>query len=211
MGQKVHPLGFRLGIFKDWRAHWFMKKDYGRALLEDFEIREYLKKSLNDEDTAKVVIDKAGENMRITILSARPGTIIGKKGYGIEGLKRSLSEHLKKNVEISVQEIKNPDLNAVLVAKAIAEQLERRASFKRVMKRAAYAALKSGAKGIKICCAGRLGGAEIARSEWLRLGSIPLHTLRSDVSYALAEAKTTYGMIGVKVWICRGERHVLSN
>lgn len=205
MGQKVHPFGFRLGIFEDWRAHWFTKKSYGNALLEDFEIRKYLKKVLNKVDTSKVVIDKAGENIRIIIFSARPGTVIGKKGQGIETLKRGLYDRFKKNIEISVQEVKNQELDASLVARSIAEQLERRASFKRVMKKTAYASLKAGAKGIKICCAGRLGGAEIARAEWIRLGSVPLHTLRSDVSYALAEAKTTYGMIGVKVWICRGE------
>jgi small subunit ribosomal protein S3 len=205
VGQKVHPFGFRLGIHEDWHAHWFTKKDYGRVLMEDFKIRDYLKKSLNRTDTSKVVIDKAGENLRITVYSSRPGTVIGKKGVGIEGLKKGLYDLCKKNVEISVQEVKAVDLDAALVAQAIAEQLERRASYKRVMKRAAYASLKAGAKGIKICCAGRLSGAEIARSEWIRLGSVPLHTLRSDVSYSLAEAKTTYGMIGVKVWICRGE------
>lgn len=205
MGQKVHPLGFRLGVYEDWNSHWFAKKGYGQALMEDFEIRKVLKKTLSKADTAKVIIDKAGENMRIVIFSARPGTVIGKKGQGIENLKRVLHQRFKKNVEVSVQEVKNVDLDAALIAGSIVEQLERRASFKRVMKKAAYGALKAGAKGIKICCAGRLGGAEIARSEWIRLGSVPLHTLRSDVSYALAEAKTTYGMIGVKVWICKGE------
>jgi len=205
VGQKVHPLGFRLGVHEDWRAHWFTKKDYGRALMEDFKIRDHLSRMLNRSDTSRVVIDKAGENMRITIFSSRPGTVIGKKGQGIDDLKRGLYDKFKKNVEISVQEVKSVDLDASLVARAIAEQLERRASFKRVMKRAAHSSMKAGAKGIKICCAGRLGGAEIARSEWIRLGSIPLHTLRSNVSYSLAEAKTTYGMIGVKVWICKGE------
>ncbi len=205
MGQKVHPLGFRIGIHEDWRSHWFAKKDYGRALLEDLSIRSFLKKTLNDVDTSQVIIDKAGDNLKITIFSAKPGTVIGKKGHGIEELKRKLYNKYKKNVEISVQEVRNIDLDATLVAKSIAGQLERRASFKRVMKKTGYGVLKAGAKGIKICCAGRLGGAEIARSEWLRLGSVPLHTLRSEVSYALAEAKTTYGIIGVKVWICRGE------
>ena len=205
MGQKVHPFGFRLGVHEDWRAHWFTKKDYGRMLLEDFEVRKYLKGSLNRADTSKVVIDKAGDNIRITVFSARPGAVIGKKGAGIEGLKKNLYNRFKKNIEISVQEVKNVDLDAALVAQSIAEQLERRASFKRVMKKTAFGAMKAGAKGIKICCAGPLGGAEIARSEWIRLGSVPLHTLRSDISYSLAEAKTTYGMIGVKVWICRGE------
>jgi small subunit ribosomal protein S3 len=205
VGQKVHPLGFRLGVYEDWRAHWFAKKGYGRMLLEDFEIRKYLEATLNKADTAKIVVDKAGESMRVTIFSSRPGAVIGKKGQGIEQLKLGLHKLFKKNIEISVQEVRNADLDANVVARAVAEQLERRASFKRVMKKAAYSALKAGAKGVKICCAGRLGGAEIARSEWIRLGSVPLHTLRSDVSYALAEAKTTYGMIGVKVWICRGE------
>jgi small subunit ribosomal protein S3 len=206
VGQKVHPLGFRLGIHEDWRAHWYAKrKDYGRALMEDFRIRNYMSNVVSDSDTSKVVIDKAGENMRITIFSARPGMVIGKKGQGIEDLKKGLHDQFKKNIEVSVQEVRNVDLDASLVAKSIAEQLVRRASYKRVMKKVGYAALKAGAKGIKICCSGRLGGAEIARSEWMRLGSIPLHTLRSNVSYALAEAKTTYGMIGVKVWICNGE------
>lgn len=205
MGQKVHPLGFRLGIYEDWRAHWFAKSGYGDALMEDFAIRRFLKDRLNNADTAKIVIDKAGENMRITISSSRPGVVIGKKGQGIENLKRVFFDKFKKNVDISIQEIKDQDTNAVLVANAIAEQLERRASFKRVMKKFGHTAMKAGAKGIKICCAGRLGGAEIARSEWLRLGSVPLHTLRSNIEYALAEAKTTYGIIGVKVWICKGE------
>lgn len=205
MGQKVHPLGFRLGVYEDWRAHWFAKKGYGRMLLEDFEIRKYLETTLNKADTAKIVVDKAGESMRVTIFSSRPGAVIGKKGQGIEQLKLGLHKLFKKNIEISVQEVRNADLDANIVARAVAEQLERRASFKRVMKKAAYSTLKAGAKGVKICCAGRLGGAEIARSEWIRLGSVPLHTLRADISYALAEAKTTYGMIGVKVWVCRGE------
>lgn len=205
MGQKVHPLGFRLGIHEDWNAHWFAKKGYGDALIEDFRIRAFLKKALNPIDTAKVVIDKAGDNMRLIVYSARPGTVIGKKGQGIETLKREMHRRFKRNVEISVQEVKNPDLDAMVLAQSVAEQLVRRASFKRVMKKVAYGSMKAGAKGIKICCAGRLGGAEIARSEWIRLGSVPLHTLRSNVVYALAEAKTTYGIIGVKVWVCTGE------
>ncbi len=205
MGQKVHPLGFRLGIYEDWRARWFAKKSYGQSLLEDFKIRDYLAAKLNRVYISKIIIEKAGENMRIVIYSSRPGVVIGKKGQGIDELKRDLYEMFKTNVEISVQEVKMAEVDAELVAKSIAEQLERRANFKRVMKKVGYLALKSGAKGIKICCAGRLAGAEIARSEWLRLGSVPLHTLRSNVEYALAEAKTTYGMIGVKVWICKGE------
>jgi len=205
VGQKVHPLGFRLGVFEDWNAHWFAKKSYGKELLEDFEIRKYLKNKLNNADVAKIVIEKAVDNVRVVIHSSRPGSIIGKRGQGIEQIKQELHQKLGKNIEISVQEIKDQDTNAQLVAKSIAEQLEKRVSYKRLMKKAGFAALKAGAKGIKICISGRIGGAEIARTEWLRLGSIPLHTLRCNVEYALAEALTTYGIIGVKVWICKGE------
>lgn len=204
MGQKVHPVGFRIGAFEDWRARWFSKKNYGKELLEDLEIRKYLKKALNYDDIDKIVIEKAGEGVRVILYSSRPGFIIGKKGSGVEKLKKEFYDRFKKNVEISVQEVRNPDLSAAILAKGIAQQLVRRVSYKRAMKRAGFAAMKSGAKGVKICCAGRLGGAEIARSEWLRLGSVPLHTLRSNVDYALAEAKTTYGIIGVKVWVCKG-------
>jgi small subunit ribosomal protein S3 len=209
VGQKVHPLGFRLGVYEDWNAHWFAKKSsknsYGSELMEDLQIRSYLKNKLNFNDVSKIVIDKAGENLRIVIFSSRPGFIIGKKGVAIEQLKNDLFNKFRKNVDISVQEVRNAELDAALVAKSIAEQLEKRINFKRAMKKAAFAALKSGAKGIKICCAGRLAGAEIARTEWLRTGSIPLHTLRSNVNFAMAEANTTYGKIGIKVWICKGE------
>lgn len=204
MGQKVHPIGFRIGIFEDWRARWFSKKSYGKELLEDLEIRKYLKTALNYQDVDRVLIEKAGEAIRVIIHSSRPGFIIGKKGMGIERLKHEFYQKFKKNVDISVQEVRNPDLSASLLGKNIAEQLVKRVSFKRAMKRAGFAAMKSGARGVKICCAGRLGGAEIARSEWLRLGSVPLHTLRSNIDYALSEAKTTYGIIGIKVWVCRG-------
>jgi small subunit ribosomal protein S3 len=204
VGQKVHPVGFRIGVFEDWRARWFSKKSYGTELLEDLEIRKYLKKALNDQDIDKIVIEKAGENIRLIIHSSRPGFIIGKKGMGVENLRQEFFSKFKKNVEVSVQEVRNPDLSATLLAKNIAEQLEKRVSFKRAMKRSGFAAMKSGARGVKVCCSGRLGGAEIARNEWLRLGSVPLHTLRSNVDYALAEAKTTYGIIGVKVWVCKG-------
>lgn len=205
MGQKVHPVGFRLGVFEDWQAHWFSKKNYGTELMEDFQIRKFLKDRLNMSDVARIVIDKAVDNIRITIYTVRPGMIIGKKGMGIEQIKHDLYAMLKKNIEISVQEIKTPELNACVVAKSIADQLEKRVSYKRLMKKAGFAAIKSGAKGIKICISGRVGGAEIARVEWLRLGSVPLHTLRSNIDYALAEALTTYGLIGIKVWICKGE------
>jgi len=206
VGQKISPLSFKLGFFEGLHAHWFGKKgNYGKELNEDFQVRNFLKNKLNTSDVSKIVIDKAAENIRIIIHSSRPGIIIGKKGAGIEHLKKELYNKFKKNIDVSVQELKNPDTNAAVIAKSIAQQLERRASFKRVMKRAGFAAVRSGAKGIKICCAGRLGGAEIARSEWLRLGSTPLHTLRANVDYYLAEAKTTYGIIGVKVWVCLGE------
>lgn len=205
MGQKVHPLGFRLGIYEEWNSRWFAKKSYGEELLEDFQMRKYLESRLNSLDIERIVIEKAVGNVRTVIHTARPGIIIGKKGQLIEQLKADLSKKFKKNVDISVQEVKNVELCARLVAKSIAEQLEKRVSFKRLMKKSALLAMKAGAKGIKICCSGRLGGAEIARSEWLRLGSIPLHTLRAHVQYALAEAKTTYGILGVRVWICRGE------
>jgi small subunit ribosomal protein S3 len=205
VGQKVHPVGFRLGNFEDWQAHWFAKKGYGSELLEDFRIRQFLKGRLNDSEVARMVIDKAVDSVRITLYSARPGMIIGKKGQGIEQVKADLFKLLKKNIEISVQEVKSPELNARLVAEEIADQLEKRVSYKRLMKKAGYAAMKGGAKGIKICVSGRIAGAEIARIEWLRLGSVPLHTLRANVDYALAEALTTYGLIGIKVWVCRGE------
>lgn len=205
MGQKVHPVGFRLGIYEDWKAHWFAKKGYGAEVLEDFQIRKFLNERLNISDVARIVIDKAVENVRIIIHTSRPGVVIGKKGQGIEQIKYDLHKLTKKNIDISVQEIKNPEVSAPLVAKGIADQLEKRVSYKRLMKKAGFAALKGGAKGIKICVAGRIGGAEIARVEWLRLGSTPLHTLRAHIDYSAAEALTTYGLIGVKVWICKGE------
>ena len=209
MGQKVHPIGFRLGLHEDWQSHWFAKKNYGIQLIEDFNIRRFLNERLNVSDLARIVIDKAADNVRITIHAVRPGMIIGKRGMGIEQIKQDLFKMVKKNVEISVQEVRIPELNACLVAKSIADQLEKRVSYKRLMKKAGFAALKSGAKGVKICISGRVGGAEIARIEWLRLGSVPLHTIRANIDFSLAEALTTYGLIGVKVWICKGE-HTLS-
>lgn len=204
MGQKVHPIGFRTGVFLDWKANWF-SKNYAANLKEDFEIRKYLKKRLERAEIAKVVVQKAGENIRIELHSGRRGHVIGRKGQEIEALRLELSKKFGKPVDVSVQEIKQVETDATLVAQSIADQIERRVGYKRLMKRAGQTAMKSGAKGIKICISGRLGGSEIARSEWLRLGSVPLHTLRSDVDYALVEAQTTYGIIGVKVWICRGE------
>jgi len=205
VGQKVNPFGFRLGIYEDWRSRWFAKKSYGDEVLEDITIRKYLKSRLSSADVSKIVIEKTGESIRLVIFTSRPGVVIGKKGQSIEVLRTELSSQFKKAVDVSVQEVRNQDIDANIVARSIADQLERRASYKRLMKKAGFAAMKGGARGIKICCSGRLGGAEIARVEWLRMGSIPLHTLRANVGYAFAEAKTTYGMIGVKVWICTGE------
>ncbi len=212
MGQKVHPIGFRLGVgsrgtvYRDWDAKWFARGSYGKQILEDISIRKFLKNALEGAEVARIEIEKASDNVRILIHSARPGAVIGKKGQEIDFLKNQLSKMLKKNnIEISVQEVKTPELNAMIVAKSIAEQLEKRGSYKKAMKKATLSAMKAGAKGIKICTAGRLNGAEIARTEWTRVGSIPLHTLRADIDYGFAEALTTYGLIGVKVWICKGE------
>lgn len=206
MGQKVHPIGFRLGVYRDWDARWFARGSYGKMVLEDIAIRQLLEKSLDRAEIAKIEIEKAGDNVRVIIHSGRPGLIIGKKGQEIESLKKQLADTLKKSsIEISVQEVKKPELNATLVAKNIADQLEKRVSYRKAMKKAAVTSLRGGAKGVKICSSGRLQGAEIARREWTRIGSVPLHTLRSDIDYGVAEALTTYGLIGVKVWIYRGE------
>ena len=206
MGQKVNPIGFRLGVYRTWDSRWFSRDSYGDQLLEDFKIRKYLESALENAEIAKIEIEKAGDSIRVVIYTARPGVVIGKKGQEIESLKRDLAKQLKKqNIEISVQEVKQPELDAQLVAKNIALQLEKRTSYKKAMKRSAASAMRAGAKGIKIRCAGRLQGAEIARSEGIRIGSIPLHTLRSDIDYGFAQAYTTYGVIGVKVWICKGE------
>ena len=207
MGQKVHPKGFRTGIYRDWDSQWFARRgDYAKLLLEDVKVREYIEKRLPGAEISTVRIAKAGENIRVDIYSARPGVVIGKQGKEIEALRAALIKLLgRPTIEVSVKEIEKPELDATVVAKSIAEQLERRVSFKRAMKKAGMATMKAGAQGIKIRCSGRLGGAEIARDEWIRLGSVPLHTLRSDIDYAFVEALTTYGIIGIKVWICRGE------
>lgn len=207
MGQKVNPVGFRTGVYKDWDARWFAPTHaYGKHLLEDIKIREMVESHLKHAEIARVEIEKAGDNLRIILHSGRPGVVIGKGGKEIDELRRYFANKLNKaNVEVSVQEVKKPEVNAILVAKSIADQLVRRVSYKRAMKRAVAAAMRSGAQGIKVAVSGRLNGAEIARSEWTRLGSIPLHTLRADIDYGEAEALTTFGLIGVKVWICKGE------
>lgn len=212
MGQKVNPVGFRTGVYKDWDARWFAPTHaYGKHLLEDIKIREMVESQLKHAEIARVEIEKAGDNLRIILHSGRPGVVIGKGGKEIDDLRRYFANKLNKaNVEVSVQEVKKPELNATLVAKSIADQLERRVSYKRAMKRAVAAAMRAGAQGIKVAVSGRLNGAEIARSEWTRMGSIPLHTLRADIDYGEAEALTTFGLIGVKVWIGKGEYQLAS-
>ena len=212
MGQKVHPIGFRLGVYRDWKARWFARKSYGKEIIEDLSIREYLNSALDRAEVSDVEIEKTGENVRIVIHSGRPGLVIGRKGQEVDTLRKKISRLVGgKNVEISVQEVKTPELSALLIAKNIASQLERRASFKKAMKRAAMSSSRAGARGVKICVSGRLNGAEIARSEWTRVGSVPLHTLRADIDYGFAEAKTTYGIIGIKVWLCKGEYKIEKN
>ncbi len=210
MGQKVNPIGFRIGVYRTWDSRWFARDSYANFFFEDLAVRQYLEKALPDADISRCEIEKTGSSFKVIIHAARPGVVIGKKGQEIDNLRRGLARLLKRdNVEVSVQEIKVPELDAHVVAKKIAEDLEKRASFKKVMKKAASSALRSGAKGVKIRVAGRLGGAEIARDEWIRIGSSPLHTLRADIDYGTAQALTTYGIIGVKVWICKGEYPVV--
>lgn len=208
MGQKVHPIGFRLGFIKTWDSRWFAEKDYPQLLIEDIRIRDYLKKKLHHAGVSKIEIERAAskaKKAKVSIWTARPGIIIGKKGAEVENLKRELQKMTRKEIIINIQEVKRAEVNAQLVAENVALQLERRVGFRRVMKKAVSSAMKLGAKGIKIAVSGRLGGAEMARHERYREGRVPLHTLRADIDYGLAEAKTTYGIIGVKVWIFKGE------
>lgn len=209
MGQKVHPIGLRLGIVKTWESRWFSKKNYAQLLHEDIKIRKIVKERLMHAGVSKVEIERAGQKAKINIHTARPGIIIGKKGAEVDKLKKDLESISGKQLYINIQEIRRPELDAQLVAENIALQLERRIAFRRAMKKAVTSALRLGAQGIKITCAGRLAGAEIARTEWYREGRVPLHTLRADIAYGFFEAKTTMGQIGVKVWIYRGD--VLSN
>ncbi len=207
MGQKVNPHGFRVGVIKDWDATWYAdKKDYGRFLVEDNAIRRFVKKELYQAGISRLYIERKGdEKSTLTINAAKPGLVIGRKGAGIEALKQKLQKQFRKNFFININEVKSPDADAQLVAENIAAQLERRISFRRAMKQAMSRALKFGAKGIKTQVSGRLGGAEIARTEHYHEGTIPLQTLRADIDYGFAEAHTTYGVIGVKVWIYKGE------
>lgn len=205
MGQKVHPVGFRLGITKIWDSRWYSDKEYNAFVLEDFKIRKYLKEKLFQAGISKVEIERAAGKARVRIHTARPGIVIGKKGAEIEKLKQDLMKRLNREVILDIQEVRKPEIDAQLVAENIAMQLVRRVAFRRAMKKAVSSALRFGAQGIKIACAGRLGGAELARREWYREGRVPLQTLRADIDYGFAEAFTTYGVIGIKVVIFKGE------
>jgi len=206
MGQKVNPIGLRLGVNRGWDSLWFAKKkEYGKFLIEDYKIREYIKKNIVNSGISQIIIERPTKKCVVTIYTSRPGFVIGKKGSDIEKIKKSLSKISNMDITLNIKEIKKPELNAYLVAENIAQQLVKRIAFRRTMKRAMQSAMRLGAKGIKVCLAGRLAGNEIARTEWLREGSIPLHTLRADLDYAEAEALTTYGIIGIKVWIYKGE------
>lgn len=206
MGQKVHPVGIRLGISADWSSKWFaVRKDYADYLEKDFIVREYIRKKLSKASVSRIQIERPRNAAQITIYTARPGVVIGKKGEDIEVLKKEVSAILGVPTSINIEEIRRPELDAYLVAEGIASQLERRVMFRRAMKRAVTSTMRLGALGIKVCISGRLNGAEIARSEWYREGRVPLHTLRANIDYGFAEANTTYGVIGVKVWIFKGE------
>ena len=206
MGQKVNPIGFRLGINRGWDSVWFARKaDYGKYLIEDYKIREYIKKNIQNSGVSEIIIERSGKKCSVFIHTSRPGFVIGKKGSDIEKIKSKISKITDSEVSVNIKEIKKPELNAYLVAENISQQLVKRIAYRRAMKRAMQSAMRLGAKGIKVTLSGRLAGNEIARSEWLREGSIPLHTLRANLDYAESEALTTYGIIGVKVWIYKGE------
>ncbi len=206
MGQKVNPVGFRLGVNRGWDSVWFARKaDYGKFLIEDYKIRQFIRKNIPNSGVSEVIIERSGKKCSVFIHTSRPGFVIGKKGSDIEKIKAKLSKITDSEVSVNIKEIKKPELNAYLVAENISQQLVKRIAYRRAMKRAMQSAMRLGAKGIKVTLSGRLAGNEIARSEWLREGSIPLHTLRANLDYAESEALTTYGIIGVKVWIYKGE------
>ena len=207
MGQKINPTGFRLSVSRNWNSRWFATgDDFGRMLGEDLRVREFLKKRLRSASVGRILIERPAKNARITIFSARPGVVIGKKGEDIEALKVELQKMLGVPVHVNIDEIRKPEVDAQLIADSITQQLEKRIMFRRAMKRAMQNAMRLGAQGIKITSAGRLNGAEIARTEWYREGRVPLHTLRADIEYGFSEARTTYGVIGIKVWVFKGER-----
>ena len=206
MGQKVNPIGLRLGINRSWESVWYAKKNqYGKFLIEDHKIRDYIKKNIINSGVSQVIIERTSKKCIVSIHTSRPGFVIGKKGSDIDKIKKKLSKISSSEVSLNIKEVKKPELNSFLVADNIAQQLVKRISYRRAMKRAMQSALRLGAKGIRVCVSGRLAGNEIARTEWLREGSVPLHTLRAEVDYAEAEALTTYGIIGIKVWIYKGE------
>ena len=206
MGQKVNPIGLRVGINRGWDSIWFAKKrEYGKFLIEDYKIREHIKKNVVNSGVSQVLIERTSKKCIVSIYTSRPGFVIGKKGSDVEKIKKNLSKITSSDINLNIKEVKKPELNAYLVAENIAQQLVKRIAYRKTMKRAIQSALRLGAKGIRVCLAGRLAGNEIARTEWLREGSVPLHTFRADVDYAEAEALTTYGIIGVKVWIYKGE------
>lgn len=205
MGQKVNPIGLRLGINRTWDSRWFADRDYAKLLSEDLEIREYLFKRLAQADLSRVVVERPAKKARVTIYSGRPGVVIGKKGQDIDKLRKELSQMCSSDVHLNIVEVRKPELDAKLVAENIARQLERRVTFRRAMKRAVQSAMRLGAGGIRVTCGGRLGGAEIARTEWYREGRVPLHTLRANIDFGKARSNTAYGVCGVKVWIFRGE------
>jgi small subunit ribosomal protein S3 len=212
MGQKVHPTGIRLGYIKDWTSRWYANsQNYSIYLNNDLNVREFIKKKLGHASISRIQINRPANNAQITIHTARPGLVIGKKGEDIDSLRRVISEMMGIPVQLNVEEIRKPELDAQLVAEGVAQQLEKRIMFRRAMKRAVQNTMRLGAEGIKINVGGRLNGAEIARSEWYREGRVPLHTFRADIDYGIAEAKTTYGVIGVKVWIFKGEVYVAQN
>jgi small subunit ribosomal protein S3 len=205
MGQKVHPVGIRLGIIRDWDSKWYARHQYADYLNMDLKVRDYLKKKLAAAAVSRILIERPGPNARITIYSARPGVIIGKKGGDVDELRQHVSRFMGVPVHINIEELRKPELDALLVSQSIAQQIERRVMFRRAMKRAVQSAMRQGALGIKVSISGRLGGAEIARTEWYREGRVPLHTFRADIDYARSIALTTYGVVGVKVWIFKGE------
>jgi small subunit ribosomal protein S3 len=206
MGQKIHPTGFRLSVSRNWASRWYASnRDFAGMLAEDIKVRDYLKKKLKNASVSRVLIERPAKNARITIFSARPGVVIGKKGEDIENLKRELAKQLGVPVAVNIEEVRKPEIDAKLIADSITQQLEKRIMFRRAMKRAMQNAMRLGAQGIKIMSAGRLNGIEIARTEWYREGRVPLHTLRADIDYGVSEAKTTYGVIGVKVWVYKGD------
>ncbi|MBT9545168.1 MAG: 30S ribosomal protein S3 [Candidatus Sericytochromatia bacterium] len=206
MGQKVHPIGFRLGITKNWKSRWFSPKNYPDLIQEDRRIREIVKKQLSAAGIADIEVERKSNQVEVTIQTAKPGMVVGRGGKNIEELRQKLFQELNKKVQMNVQEVKSVETNAQLIAEAAAQQLEKRVAFRRVMKQSMTRAMNSGAQGIKIMIAGRLGGADIARTEWLREGRIPLHTLRADIDYGFFEAKTVFGIIGIKVWVYNGEK-----